>query len=78
VRCSVKDDFGEALQGPSAALATARDLTIPLSIRFPLSPSPNFVPQQSASATRSASVGIAVRWWIGGITRIVLPAHYRQ
>src|SRR6476661_8777998 len=34
VRCSVKDDFGEALQSPSAAVATARNLTIPLSVRF--------------------------------------------
>lgn len=43
MRCPVEDDFNAALQSPSAAFATARNLTVPLSIRSPPERSPNFV-----------------------------------
>jgi len=53
VRCPVEDDFGAALQSPSAAFATARNLTVPLSIRSPPGRSPNFVRRTFCLHTRS-------------------------
>ena len=62
-------------RGPSAALATARNLAVPLLRPVPAHHRPRTsCRQHSASAPCSASVGIAGRWWIGGITRMVLPA----
>ena len=75
VRCSVEDDFAGALQRPISSSRHREEPCGPsLPSSFGSSPLPNVMTPPSASALRSASVGIGGRRWIGGITRMVLRA----